>query len=98
MLSSQLLCFHAQVGQWSATAGDTGDVGLIPGSGRVPRGGNGNPLYILAGKSHGQRSLEGYSPWGHKDLDMTEHTHMQNIYLFVVFLGSLLSPTRLLAL
>ena len=27
---------------------------------------------ILAGKSYGQRSLAGYSPWGHKELDMTE--------------------------
>ena len=27
---------------------------------------------FLPGKSHGQRSLVGYSPWGHKDLDMTE--------------------------
>ena len=27
-----------------ANAGDTGDVGLIPGSGRVPGGRNGNPL------------------------------------------------------
>ena len=27
-----------------AHAGDTGDVGLIPGSGRSPGGGNGNPL------------------------------------------------------
>ena len=27
---------------------------------------------ILPGKSHGQRSLEGYSPWGHKESDMTE--------------------------
>ena len=27
---------------------------------------------ILAGKSHGQRSLVGYSPWGHKELDTTE--------------------------
>jgi len=26
----------------------------------------------LAGKSHGQRSLVGYSPWGHEELDMTE--------------------------
>ena len=24
------------------------------------------------GESHGQRSLAGYSPWGHKELDMTE--------------------------
>ena len=27
---------------------------------------------VLAGESHGQRSLAGYSSWGHKDLDMTE--------------------------
>ena len=26
---------------------------------------------ILPGKSHGQRSLVDYSPWGHKELDMT---------------------------
>ena len=33
---------------------------------------------FLAGKCHGQRSLAGYSPWGRKQLDMTErliHTH-----------------------
>ena len=27
---------------------------------------------LLPGKSHGQRSLVGYSPWGHKESDMTE--------------------------
>ena len=27
------------------------------------------------GEPHGQRSLVGYSPWGHNELDMTEHTH-----------------------
>ena len=27
---------------------------------------------FLPGKSHGQRSLEGYSPWGRKGSDMTE--------------------------
>ena len=27
---------------------------------------------LLPGKSHGQRSLVGYSPWGRKELDMTE--------------------------
>ena len=26
---------------------------------------------ILPGKSHGQRSLVGYSPWGHKESDTT---------------------------
>ena len=30
---------------------------------------------ILAWKFHGQRSLAGYGPWGHKELDTTEHTH-----------------------
>ena len=30
---------------------------------------------ILPGKYYGQRSLVGYSPWGWKELDMTEHTH-----------------------
>ena len=29
---------------------------------------------ILTGKSHGQRSLAGYSPWGHEESDMTEHS------------------------
>ena len=26
----------------------------------------------ITGESHGQRSLAGYSPWGHKQVDMTE--------------------------
>ena len=29
---------------------------------------------FLPGEFHGQRSLAGYSPWGHKELDMTEAT------------------------
>ena len=29
---------------------------------------------FLPGKSHGQRSLVGYSPWSQKELDMTEAT------------------------
>jgi len=53
-----------------------GDMGLIPGLGRSPGEGNGNPSSVffffffssvfLPGKSHGQRSLVGYSPWNHK--------------------------------
>ena len=31
---------------------------------------------ILAGKSHGQSSLVGYSPWGHKGLDRTEASEL----------------------
>ena len=46
---------------------NAGDKGSIPGLGRTPRGGNGNPLqYSCLEKSHGQRSLVGYSPWGRK--------------------------------
>ena len=56
-----------------ANSGDTGDLGSIPGSGRSPGVGNDNPLqYFLPGKSRGQRSLVGYSPWGSKDSDTTE--------------------------
>ena len=50
-------------------AGDAGDVGSIPGSGKSPVGGNSNPLVFLPGKFHGQRSLAGYSPWSCKELD-----------------------------
>ena len=32
---------------------------------------------LLPGKSHGQRSLVGCSPWGHKESDMTEQLHFQ---------------------
>ena len=40
-----------------------GDTGLIPGSGRSPGEGNGNPPtpVHLSGKSHGQRSMVAYS-------------------------------------
>ena len=36
---------------------------------------------LLPGKSHGQRSVVGYSPWGRKELDTTErlHFHFHNI-------------------
>ena len=42
-------------------AGDTGDTDSIPGLGRSPGEGNGNPVLLPEG-SHGQRSLVGYSP------------------------------------
>ena len=53
---------------------NVGDVGSIPGLGRSPGEGNGTflstPVFLL-GKFHGQRSLVGYTPWGHKESDMT---------------------------
>ena len=33
-------------------------------------------LVFLPGKFHGQRSLAGYSPWSHKELDVTEQLSM----------------------
>jgi len=58
-----------------ANAGDVRDTSLIPGSGRSPGGGQGNPLqYSCLENPHGQKSLAGYSPWGRTELDMTEAT------------------------
>ena len=55
-----------------ANAGDARDVSSIPGLGRSSGGGNGNTVqYSCLGKSLGQRSLAGYSPRGHKELDRT---------------------------
>ena len=50
-----------------ANAGDTGGVGSIPWR----RKWQPTPVF-LPGKSHGQRSVVGYSPWGHKESDPTE--------------------------
>ena len=33
------------------------------------------PPVLLPGKSHGQRSLVGCSPWGHQESDTTERLH-----------------------
>ena len=44
---------------------------------------NGNPLqYSLPGKSHGKGSLAGYSPWDHKESDMTEQLNNKSLTLF----------------
>ena len=50
------------------------DTSLIPGLGSVPWRRNWQPIPVfLLGKSHGQRRLAGYSQWGHKESDTTEH-------------------------
>ena len=36
---------------------------------------------LLPGKSHGRRSLVGYSPWGRKESDTTERLLWRNMYL-----------------
>ena len=56
-----------------ANAGDIREPGLIPGSGRSPAEGKGNPLqYSCQENPHGQRSLAGYRPWDCKESDTTE--------------------------
>ena len=51
---------------------NAGDTGSIPGSGRSPGEGRQSTPVFLPGKSHGQRSLASCSPWGHKEVDVTE--------------------------
>ena len=44
---------------------------------KIPWGRKWQPtLVFLPGESHGQRRLVGYSLWGHKELETTEHAHM----------------------
>ena len=41
---------------------------------------------LLPGKSHGQRSLVGYSPWGHKESDTTKRLYLTLLWSNQVFL------------
>ena len=53
-----------------------GRPGFDPWVGRIPwRRKWQSTLVLLPGKSQGQRSLVGYSPWGRKELDTTEQLH-----------------------
>ena len=72
------------------SAGNAGDLGLIPGSGRSPGEGN-RPFWrrkwqpmpvFLHEESHGQRNLVGYSPQGRKESDMTERLHFLSFLSF----------------
>ena len=58
---------------------NAGDVGLIPGLERSPGEGSGIPLqYSCLGNPMDRGAWTGYSPWGLKELDLTEqltHTH-----------------------
>ena len=58
-----------------ANAGDIKDVGLIPGSGRSPGGGHGNPLQYSCLENPTNRVWWAiYSSWSRKESDMTEAT------------------------
>ena len=75
LTSSAQMCVDSTPGgsDGKESTWNVGDLGLIPGLGRSPRGGHGNPLqYSCLKNPHGQRSLGGYSPWGCKESGMTE--------------------------
>ena len=56
------------------------DSGSIPRLGRFP--GEWQPIPVfLPERFHGQRSLAGYSPWGCKESDTTEHARVGSKYL-----------------
>ena len=64
-----------------ANAGNPKDAGWIPGLGRkwqpIPA--------FLPGRSHGQRSLTGYSPCGHKELaTLSRHRAEQGHYILYI--------------
>ena len=60
------------------SACNAGDPVSIPGLGRSPGGGHDYPLQSSCLENlHGQRSLVGYSPWGHKELDTTKQLSMK---------------------
>ena len=51
----------------------TEDLGLVPWVGKIPWRRERQPTPVfLPGESHGQRSLTGYNPRGHKELDTAE--------------------------
>ena len=55
-------------GSGGKSACKVGELSLIPGLGRSPEGGHGNPLQFSCQENpHGRRSLAGYSPWGHTE-------------------------------
>ena len=64
-------------------------LGFNPWVGKIPwRKAWQSPPVFPTGESHGQMSLVGYSPWGHKEWDSTEVTgHAHTIYLEMISKG-----------
>ena len=69
LISMSALCGFPSGSGSKEPACKAGDLGLIPGSGRSPEKGMAAIPLFLPGEFHGQRSLAGYSPWGHKEWD-----------------------------
>ena len=70
----------------ACNAGGAGDVSLILGSGRSPGGSHGNPLQYFCLESP-MDSLEGYTPWGYKELDRTKVTFHAHTCMTMVHIG-----------
>ena len=74
---------------------NAGDPGSIPGSERSPWRRKWQPAPVfLPRESHGQRSLEGYSSWGHKSqtqLSKTTYPFLRHIFSSLFFFSSFLS-------
>ena len=61
---------------------------IDPWAGKIPWRRKWQPTLVpLPGKSHGQRSLAGYSPWGHRELDVTEELNEDNNKIAHVYEG-----------
>ena len=69
---------------------NAGDIGSIPGPGRFPWRRKCQPTPVfLPGKSHGQRSLADYNPWGHKRIrhNLVNKQHNNGIYTPKLYRG-----------
>ena len=52
---------------------------------KIPRRRAWQPTPVfLPGESHGQKSLAGYGPWDHKELDTTEHISTHTHIFFII--------------
>ena len=72
-----------------------GDPGSVPGSGRSSGEGNGCPTPVfLPGESHRQRNLVGYSPWGHRESDMTKRLTLLDMENFSAARQSGQNPSK----
>ena len=73
----------------ACNAGDSGDTGSIPGSGRFPGGGNGNPLqYSCLKNPMDGGAWAGYSPKSHKELAQLDNKDIHERLIESVFLKS----------
>ena len=81
LLNMNLLFYSLAKSEWGfpcvadieESASNVGDQGLIPGSRRSLGEGNSNPLqYSCLEDPMDRGAWQGYSPWGCKELDMTE--------------------------